>query len=151
MATHSSIPAWRIPWTEEPGGLQSTGPQRVGHDWSKLAHMQARQMQSCYVGSSPSFVNLLKLSKDNLYLHLLMQEDLKINLNYIPELFSAWAVIRGDLLLIVMQGSDNKSFLSGSYLSKSSSVRLLPRWALVTSLSWQLILPWTQMTKEGLL
>ena len=72
-------------------------------------------MQSCYVGSSPSFVNLLKLSKDNLYLHLLMQEDLKINLNYIPELFSAWAVIRGDLLLIVMQGSDNKSFLSGEH------------------------------------
>ena len=33
MATHSSILAWRIPWTEEPGGLQSTGSQRVGHDW----------------------------------------------------------------------------------------------------------------------
>ena len=32
MATHPSILAWRIPWTEEPGGLQSTGPQRVGHD-----------------------------------------------------------------------------------------------------------------------
>ena len=32
MATHSSIPAWRIPWTEEPGGLQSIGLQRVGHD-----------------------------------------------------------------------------------------------------------------------
>ena len=32
MATHSSIPTWRIPWTEEPGGLQSTGSQRVGHD-----------------------------------------------------------------------------------------------------------------------
>ena len=32
MATHSSIPAWRIPWTEEPGGLQSVGSQRVGHD-----------------------------------------------------------------------------------------------------------------------
>ena len=31
MATHSSILAWRIPWTEEPGGLQSKGPQRVGH------------------------------------------------------------------------------------------------------------------------
>ena len=31
MATHSSILAWRIPWTEEPGGLQSTGLQRVGH------------------------------------------------------------------------------------------------------------------------
>ena len=32
MATHSSILAWRLPWTEEPGGLQSTGLQRVGHD-----------------------------------------------------------------------------------------------------------------------
>ena len=32
MATHSSILAWRIPWTEEPGGLQSVGSQKVGHD-----------------------------------------------------------------------------------------------------------------------
>ena len=32
MATNSSIFAWRIPWTEEPGGLQSMGSQRVGHD-----------------------------------------------------------------------------------------------------------------------
>ena len=32
MATHSSILAWRIPWTEELGRLQSTGSQRVGHD-----------------------------------------------------------------------------------------------------------------------
>ena len=32
MATHSSILAWRIPWIEEPGKLQSTGSQRVGHD-----------------------------------------------------------------------------------------------------------------------
>ena len=32
IATHSSFLAWRIPWTEEPGGLQSTGSQRVGHD-----------------------------------------------------------------------------------------------------------------------
>ena len=32
MAIHSSIPDWRIPWTEEPGGLQSVGSQRVGYD-----------------------------------------------------------------------------------------------------------------------
>ena len=32
MATHSSILVWRIPWTEEPGGLQSMGLQRVGHN-----------------------------------------------------------------------------------------------------------------------
>ena len=37
MATHSSILAWRIPWTEEPGGLQSMGSQRVRHDWSAWA------------------------------------------------------------------------------------------------------------------
>ena len=34
MATHSSILAWRIPWTEEPGGLQFTGSLRVGHNWA---------------------------------------------------------------------------------------------------------------------
>ena len=32
MATHSSLLAWEIPWREEPGGLQSMGSQRVGHD-----------------------------------------------------------------------------------------------------------------------
>ena len=37
MATHSSILAWRIPWTEEPGGLLSIGSCRVGRDWSDLA------------------------------------------------------------------------------------------------------------------
>ena len=38
MATHSSILAWRIPWTEEPGGLQSTGSQRVGTGLSSFTH-----------------------------------------------------------------------------------------------------------------
>ena len=33
MATHSSMLAWEIPWTEEPGGLSTVGSQRVGHDW----------------------------------------------------------------------------------------------------------------------
>ena len=37
MATHSSILAWRISWTEEPGRLQSMGSQRVGHEWNDLA------------------------------------------------------------------------------------------------------------------
>ena len=34
MATHSSILACKVPWTEEPGGLQSMGSQRAGHDWA---------------------------------------------------------------------------------------------------------------------
>ena len=37
IATHSSILAWRIPWTEEPGGPQSIRSQRTGHNWSNLA------------------------------------------------------------------------------------------------------------------
>ena len=38
MATPSSVLAWKIPWTEEPGGLQSTGSQRDRHDWSDCVH-----------------------------------------------------------------------------------------------------------------
>ena len=38
MATHSSFLAWRIPWTEEPGGLQSMESQRVGHNWETFTH-----------------------------------------------------------------------------------------------------------------
>ena len=38
MATHSSILAWRLPWTEEPGRLQSMGSQRVRHNWVNNTH-----------------------------------------------------------------------------------------------------------------
>ena len=67
MATHSSIPVWRILWTEEPGGLQSVGLHRVGCDWSDLACTQvyaaaaAKSHQSCPTlcdpidGSPPGF------------------------------------------------------------------------------------------------
>ena len=41
MATHSSILAWEIPWTEEPGGLQSVGLERIGHDLG-LTHTHLR-------------------------------------------------------------------------------------------------------------
>ena len=39
MGTHSSILAWRIPWTEEPGRLESIELHRVGHNWGNLAHV----------------------------------------------------------------------------------------------------------------
>ena len=44
MATHSSILAWRIPWTEEPGEFQSMGLQRVRHNWSDLAHAHSNHI-----------------------------------------------------------------------------------------------------------
>ena len=45
MAPHSSTLAWKIPWTEEPGGLQSMGSRRVGNDWSDLAAAAAAYIQ----------------------------------------------------------------------------------------------------------
>ena len=45
MATHSSVLAWRIPWTEEPGGLPSVGSHRVWHDWSNLAAAAAAALK----------------------------------------------------------------------------------------------------------
>ena len=54
MAIHSSTIAWKIPWTEEPGRLQSMGSQRVGHDWETSLHFPslaaaaaAKSLQSC--------------------------------------------------------------------------------------------------------
>ena len=44
MATHSSILAWRIPWTEKPGELQSMGSQRVGHDGVTHTHTHTHIM-----------------------------------------------------------------------------------------------------------
>ena len=41
MAIHSSIHAWRTPWTEEPGRLQAIGPHRIRHDWRNLAFTRA--------------------------------------------------------------------------------------------------------------
>ena len=38
METHPSIPAWRISWTEDAGGLYSIGSQRVGHEWATNSH-----------------------------------------------------------------------------------------------------------------
>ena len=54
MATHSSVLAWRIPGTGEPGGLSSMGLHRVGHDWSDLAAVAARQCLSNYIWNNPT-------------------------------------------------------------------------------------------------
>ena len=56
MATHSSIITWRIPWTEEPGRLQSMGSQRVGHDW------ETKHNNSAFWDVSPTLSSRLLLS-----------------------------------------------------------------------------------------
>ena len=45
MATHSSTLAWKIPWTEEPGRLQSMGSHRVGHDFAFTFHFHALEKE----------------------------------------------------------------------------------------------------------
>ena len=50
MATHSSILTWEVPWTEESGGLQFTGLQRVGHDLAtKQQHSHLTLVQLCFL------------------------------------------------------------------------------------------------------
>ena len=53
MATHSSVVAWRIPWTEEPGGLKSMASQRAGHDGSDLAAATLPVSSSVWKGNCP--------------------------------------------------------------------------------------------------
>ena len=48
MATHSSILSWKIPWTEEPGRLQPTGSQRVGHNWVTFTSLHLVRAQCCF-------------------------------------------------------------------------------------------------------
>ena len=55
MATHSSIPAWIIPWTEELGKLHSTVSKRVGHDWSDRVHMSTLSILVVF----PNLFNLI--------------------------------------------------------------------------------------------
>ena len=47
MATHYSTLAWKIPWTEEPGRLQSMGSQRVGHDWATSLSLSFKCFVTC--------------------------------------------------------------------------------------------------------
>ena len=54
MATHSSVLAWRIPWTGEPGGLLSMGLHRVGHDRSDLAAVAATWETLTCINSPPN-------------------------------------------------------------------------------------------------
>ena len=56
MATHSSILAWRIPWTEEPGGLCSVRSERVGHDRIDLAHHRDHWNLRSVVGCSKALM-----------------------------------------------------------------------------------------------
>ena len=88
MATHSSVLAWRIPGTGEPGGLPSMGSHRVGHDWSDLAATAADVFLelSCFFDDPTDVSNLIfgssAFSKSSLYIckfmvHILLKPGLE--------------------------------------------------------------------------
>ena len=59
MATHSSTLAWKTPWIEEPGRLQSMGPQKVGHDWgTSLSRSPGNTNNSEKLSASKSYFYL---------------------------------------------------------------------------------------------
>ena len=62
MATHSSILAWEIPWTEDPGGLWSTGLQRVGKNWIDLAHKHPPKTSYLFSWRVQAFLSVWDLS-----------------------------------------------------------------------------------------
>ena len=76
MATHSSILAWRIPGTEEPGGLPSMELHRVGHDWHNLAAAAA------YINMGAYFRIKIELSTCNIWKHECIFHEWRWNLIY---------------------------------------------------------------------
>ena len=94
MATHSSILVWKIPWTEEPGGLQSMGSQRVRHTWVCI-HTQSIYIDSLYENISPVLSHFLiqmrKLKTSKILKHLALSLWIlpsKSLLCYVLSLFS---------------------------------------------------------------
>ena len=76
MATHSSILACRIPWTEEPGGLQSMGSWRVGHDWATDAAERLSMHQLHHCCFYTCFQTYWAWNKDTviLYVHSIIED-----------------------------------------------------------------------------
>ena len=74
MATHSSVLAWRIPGTGEPGGLPSMGSHRVGHDWSDLA---AAAAYSKGIQLHLEFITLNQKEKDKYHIDISYMWKLK--------------------------------------------------------------------------
>ena len=68
MATHSSILVWRIPWTEESGGLQSTQSQTAGHDWVTNTFCEVLVHVNCLFSYFGLSIFFLLISESSLYI-----------------------------------------------------------------------------------
>ena len=84
MATHSTILAWRIPGTAEPGGLLSMGLHRVGHDWSDLALLNQTRVHSPNTQQSQSTHTRMWWKKYSIYCRAPSKEEGQLMLRWFP-------------------------------------------------------------------
>ena len=121
MATHSSILAWRIPWTKEPGGQQSTGSQRVGHGWART-HTALSASPLDFTGASNSLAWKQNSALPNLFLCILPRLG---PWNY-PR-FLSHSLHPGSLICFVFQRIHGPCFiLLLDFLKKCHVVHFLP-------------------------
>ena len=106
MATHSSILAWRIPWTEKPGRLQSMRSQRVRHDWNDLAHTQGMGGKLVKVGGVTFLVliNWLLQTNRSLQSSLFLINDLgeKLFIREDDDTEDTWAIKSSFLKILTL-------------------------------------------------
>ena len=110
-----NILAWRIPWTEEPGGLQSTGSQRVRHDWRNSTH-------TVFSGSCWVFINTLflfsKLEPENIFNGVILCSSPMSHRNLLwsmwllkfPEIFTICSVTTPSGFLHLTGGNQSLNF-----------------------------------------
>ena len=112
MATHCSILAWKTPWTEEPGKLQSMGPQRVGHDSATSLFISSVQSLSCvWLFATPwTAANQASLSTNSRSLFELVSIELVTPSNYLilhcsllllPSIFPSIRVFSNESVLCI--------------------------------------------------
>ena len=124
MATHSSILAWRIPWTEEPGGLLFMGSQRVGHDWATNTN------NILTFKSALKFEFLLNYFHSTFILFSISTLSPSMILSPIDLFVYTLSGRKGEVWLIsltfqIVTSGDRFSFLS-SWVNHGSSVKLSP-------------------------
>ena len=137
MAPHSSILAWRIPWTEEPGRLQSMGSQRAGHDWATNTHTHTHtHTHRC---SAIIQGNLLPKEEKNKFWDTIKCLSYSIQTEFQAEVAPWWVYIWCDIIL--------KAMFSGVDLGTSNDSQKVCK----QFLSWhtsRLTLKWEGQVKE---
>ena len=116
MATHSSILAWRIPWAEEPGRLQSKALQKVRHDWAHRAQRRFRVLKdrTVFFGKTQGFQHCLERG-----LRCCSVSPCHRNIFKCSRLCVLWFILQYEYPL--SQSFREKPFTAGTYFSLSNN------------------------------